>query len=88
VGRACWEGGQAGGRDPFRGGLAGVPRRVTGRADVEKLLPGGTRRPYQAFSRCGTSGRIYWRGAHSKRLVPIVESAIRAAAVTDRGCDQ
>ena len=24
--------------------------------------------------------RIYWRGAHSKRLEPIVESAVRAAA--------
>jgi uncharacterized protein with PIN domain len=64
------------------------PLSPVSKADVEQLLPGGTRRTYQAFSRCGTCGRIYWRGAHSKRLVPIVESAIRAAAVTDRGTDQ
>jgi uncharacterized protein len=52
------------------------------KADVEQLLPPGTRRIYQAFSRCAACGRIYWRGAHSKRLEPIVESAIRAAAAT------
>jgi hypothetical protein len=63
-----------------------APRHRQGRR--REAAAGGTRRTYQAFSRCGTSGRIYWRGAHSKRLVPIVESAIRAAAVTDRGCDQ
>jgi len=50
------------------------------KADVEQLLPPGTRRTYQVFSRCAACGRIYWRGAHSKRLGPIVESAIRAAA--------
>ena len=57
------------------------------KADVEQLLPGGTRRTYQTFSRCGTCGRIYWRGAHSRRLEPIVESAIRAAVI-DRDSDQ
>ena len=50
------------------------------KADVEPLLPPGTRRTYQAFSRCAACGRIYWRGAHSKRLGPIVASAIRVAA--------
>ena len=50
---------------------------------VAGKLTGGRR-----WASCGTCGRIYWRGARSKRLVPIVESAIRAAAVTDRGSDQ
>src|SRR5215831_11170026 len=50
------------------------------KADVEQVLPPGTRRTYQAFSRCAACGRIYWRGAHSKRLGPIVESAVRVAA--------
>jgi len=39
-----------------------------------------TRCTYDSFTRCATCGRIYWRGAHSKRLEPIVESAIRANA--------
>jgi len=50
------------------------------KADVEQLLPPGTRCTYDSFTRCATCGRIYWRGAHSKRLEPIVESAIRANA--------
>jgi uncharacterized protein len=48
------------------------------KADVEPLLRPGTRRTYQAFSRCADCGRVYWRGAHSKRLDLIVESAVRA----------
>jgi uncharacterized protein len=51
-----------------------------GKADVEQLLPPGTRRTYDSFARCAACGRIYWRGAHSKRLEPIVESALRATA--------
>jgi uncharacterized protein len=50
------------------------------KADVEQQLPPGTRRTYHSFGRCAACGRIYWRGAHSKRLEPIVESALRAAA--------
>jgi uncharacterized protein with PIN domain len=51
------------------------------KADVEPLLQPGTRRTYQAFSRCQTCGRVYWRGAHSKRLETVVESALRAVRV-------
>jgi uncharacterized protein with PIN domain len=50
------------------------------KADVEQHLPPGTRRTYHSFARCAACGRIYWRGAHSKRLEPIVASALRAAA--------
>jgi len=58
------------------------------KADVEQLLPPSTRRTYQTFSRCEACGRIYWRGAHSKRLGPIVQSAICAAAISDRRSDR
>ena len=48
------------------------------KADVESLLRPGTRRTYQTFSRCANCGQVYWRGAHSKRLDLIVESAVQA----------
>jgi hypothetical protein len=51
--------------------------------EVEQALLPGTRRTYQVFSRCPACGRVYWRGAHSRRLEAIVDSAVRAAA----GCD-
>jgi uncharacterized protein with PIN domain len=49
------------------------------KADVEPLLRPGTRRSYDAFSRCTGCGQVYWRGAHSRRLEDIVDSAVRAA---------
>jgi uncharacterized protein with PIN domain len=52
------------------------------KADVEQLLPPGTRRTYQTFSRCADCGRVYWRGAHSGRLEAIVESAIRTVSAS------
>jgi hypothetical protein len=55
------------------------------KGDIEQLLPPGTRRTYDTFARCADCGHIYWRGAHSKRLEPIVESAIRAAAAGHPG---
>jgi uncharacterized protein len=45
------------------------------KADVERLLPPGTRRTYQEFARCPDCGRVYWRGAHSRRLERIVAAA-------------
>lgn len=50
---------------------------ATHKADVEPLLQPGTRRSYDAFSRCRTCGRVYWRGAHSRRLEATIESARR-----------
>jgi len=52
------------------------------KADVEPLLPPGTRRSYQAFSRCAACGRVYWHGAHGTRLDEIVDSAVRAVAAS------
>ncbi len=48
--------------------------------DVEEELQPGTRRTYQAFSRCTDCGRVYWRGAHSARLELIVDSALGTVA--------
>ena len=52
----------------------------TRKADVERLLPPGTRRTYQDFARCTGCGRVYWRGAHSRRLAAIVDRAARTVA--------
>jgi uncharacterized protein with PIN domain len=52
--------------------------RPAPKTEVEPLLQPGTRRTYQEFSRCQTCGRVYWRGAHSKRLHALVASARRA----------
>jgi uncharacterized protein with PIN domain len=43
-------------------------------------LRGVEPKPDSAFSRCAACGRVYWRGAHSKRLEAIVESAVRAVS--------
>ncbi|WP_214366576.1 Mut7-C ubiquitin/RNAse domain-containing protein [Pseudonocardia sp. H11422] len=48
--------------------------------EVSDRLPAGTRRRYDHFTRCRRCGRVYWHGAHSRRL-----DAIVAAARSDRG---
>jgi len=54
--------------------------RPVPKAEVEPVLPAGTRRTYQAFSRCANCAQVYWRGAHSKRLEQIIDYAIRAVS--------
>ena len=76
----CW----TGSRRPLRHGPGA--RRATGtcprprRESVDPLLRPGTRRTCQAFSRCQSCGQVYWRGAHSKRLEQIIDSAARAVS--------
>ena len=53
------------------------PLSPAAKADVDPLLQPGTRRTYQAFSRCADCGQVYWRGAHSKHLEQIIDSAVR-----------
>ena len=50
------------------------------KGSVDPLLQPGTRRTYQAFSRCQSCGQVYWRGAHSKRLEQIIDTAARAVS--------
>jgi uncharacterized protein with PIN domain len=42
------------------------------KADVADLLPPGTRRTFDDFSRCPACGRVYWRGAHARRIEALV----------------
>jgi len=46
------------------------------KAHVVSLLQPGTRRTYQAFSRCVICGQVYWRGAHSQHLEQIIDAAV------------
>ena len=55
------------------------------KADVEPLLQPGTRRRYDTFSRCEECGRVYWRGAHGRRLEATVDAAIRIVAAAGAG---
>jgi len=55
------------------GKLTQVPKR-----DIEHRLLPGTRRTYDEFARCAECGRVYWRGAHSRRLAAIVARATAA----------
>lgn len=48
------------------------------KAAVEDTLPPGTRRTYDSFARCRSCGRVYWRGAHSRRLDRIIAAATAA----------
>ena len=45
------------------------------KATVVDLLESGTRRTQDDFSRCPACGRIYWRGAHTRRIEAIVRAA-------------
>jgi uncharacterized protein len=48
------------------------------KAEVADRLEPGTRRCYERFSRCRSCGRVYWRGAHGRRLDAVVAEALRA----------
>jgi uncharacterized protein len=58
------------------------------KADVERLLQLGTRRTYHEFARCADCGRVYWRGAHSRRLERIVADTARQLGLTSRTAAQ
>ncbi|MDK3255058.1 Mut7-C RNAse domain-containing protein [Blastococcus capsensis] len=54
------------------GELRPVPKE-----QVAALLEPGTRRSYDEFSRCGACGRVYWRGAHARRIDELIGAARR-----------
>jgi uncharacterized protein len=62
------------------GELAAVPKD-----EVADQLEPGTRRRYERFTRCRSCGRVYWHGAHGRRLDAVVENAVRAAGHPGRG---
>lgn len=45
------------------------------KAEVADRLPPGTRRSFDDFSRCPACGRVYWRGAHARRIDELVRVA-------------
>lgn len=49
--------------------------RTVAKRDVLDLLEPGTRRSYTDFSRCPDCGRVYWRGAHTRRIDALIEQA-------------
>ncbi|HEX3002924.1 MAG TPA: Mut7-C RNAse domain-containing protein [Angustibacter sp.] len=57
------------------------------RSQVAHLLKPGTRRSYSTFARCPACGRVYWRGAHARRLDAVVAHAqeVVAARRASRG---
>ncbi|WP_448621837.1 Mut7-C RNAse domain-containing protein [Geodermatophilus sp. URMC 65] len=47
------------------------------KADVADRLPPGTRRTFDDFSRCAACGRVYWHGAHARRINALIRVAQR-----------
>jgi uncharacterized protein len=54
------------------------------KGEVVDLLEPGTRRRYERFARCRSCGRVYWRGAHGRRLDAVVANAVRTVGRDDR----
>jgi uncharacterized protein with PIN domain len=52
------------------GVLAAVPKE-----EVADRLQPGTRRTVEEFSRCTRCGRVYWRGAHARRIDALLQRA-------------
>jgi uncharacterized protein len=69
----------------------GAPLEPVAKAEIAELLPEGTRRSYDEFSRCPSCGRVYWRGAHAGRIDALVRAARSGSRLggtteeTDRG---
>ena len=50
----------------------GAPLEPVPKAEVADRLPPGTRRTFDDFSRCPACGRVYWRGAHARRIEALI----------------
>jgi uncharacterized protein with PIN domain len=61
----------------------GAPLRPVPRAEVLVEVEPGTRRTATRFTRCDGCGRVYWRGAHARRLDDFI-AAVTPAAMEDR----
>ena len=60
----------------------GASLQEAAQADVATSLAPGTARTVREFSRCPACARVYWRGAHARRLEAVVALAQRV--VDDR----
>jgi uncharacterized protein with PIN domain len=63
----------------------GSPLEDATAEEVAPLVEAGTRRTYRRFSRCTGCGRVYWRGAHGRRLEEIIDRALSARRAGGRG---
>jgi uncharacterized protein with PIN domain len=45
--------------------------------EVADQLEPGTRLRYERFARCVSCGRVYWHGAHGRRLDAVVAAALK-----------
>lgn len=60
---------------PTRCTTCGAVLGAVSREEIaDRLLP-GTRRSYTRFSRCPACGRLYWRGAHARRIDDMLRQA-------------
>jgi uncharacterized protein with PIN domain len=50
--------------------------RPVPKAEVAGRLEPGTRRTVEEFARCDSCGRIYWHGAHGRRIDAMIRGAI------------
>ena len=65
--------------------VCGRPLAAATAEEVAGEVEPGTLRTYREFSRCTRCGRVYWRGAHSRRLEAIVEHARERVARSSPG---
>lgn len=66
------------------GALVAVPKAAV----LDRLEP-GTRRTYEEFARCTSCHRVYWQGAHSRRLQAVVAAARRwSSSATGSRCPE
>ncbi|SFL80541.1 Mut7-C ubiquitin/RNAse domain-containing protein [Geodermatophilus ruber] len=56
----------------------GAPLEPVPKAEVADRLPPGTRRTYDRFSRCPACDRLYWRGAHARRIDALIAAVRRS----------
>ncbi|MGY1704328.1 Mut7-C RNAse domain-containing protein [Geodermatophilus sp. SYSU D00697] len=63
----------------------GAALQPVAKAEIADRLPPGTRRTYHEFSRCPACGRVYWRGAHARRIGAVVAAAQRRGTGTGTG---
>jgi uncharacterized protein with PIN domain len=57
------------------GVLAPVPKE-----DVADRLEPGTRRAYDDFAQCDACGRVYWHGAHARRIDRLITTVVGGRA--------
>jgi uncharacterized protein with PIN domain len=58
----------------------GAGLQPVAKEEVSAVLQPGTRRSYDEFSRCPACGRVFWRGAHARRIDALVARARRQSA--------